>query len=233
MLDLRFVCDNIDYVSKKLALRNSNLDLTELSELASERRRLITTVETLKAEKNQASALVAQKKRNKENCDDIILAMKQKGEEIKELDARLAEVEARLTEIMYVIPNIVDDSLPVGKDDSDNLEIRRFSTPREFDFTLLSHWEIGESKKIFRPDQAGKITGTRFTVYHGIGARLERAVINYMLDTHNANGYEEVLPPFMVNKDSMLGTGQLPKFEEDMYAIKNTDFYLVPTAEVP
>ena len=130
MLDLRFVCDNIDYVSKKLALRNSNLDLTELSELASERRRLITTVETLKAEKNQASALVAQKKRNKENCDDIILAMKQKGEEIKELDARLAEVEARLTEIMYVIPNIVDDSLPVGKDDSDNLEIRRFSTPR-------------------------------------------------------------------------------------------------------
>lgn len=233
MLDLRFVCDNIDYVSKKLALRNSNLDLTELSELASERRRLITTVETLKAEKNQASALVAQKKRNKENCDDIILAMKQKGEEIKELDARLAEVEARLTEIMYVIPNIVDDSLPVGKDDSDNLEIRRFSTPREFDFEPLSHWEIGESKKIFRPDQAGKITGTRFTVYHGIGARLERAVINYMLDTHNANGYEEVLPPFMVNKDSMLGTGQLPKFEEDMYAIKNTDFYLVPTAEVP
>ena len=233
MLDLRFVCDNIDYVSKKLALRNSNLDLTELSELASERRRLITTVETLKAEKNQASALVAQKKRNKENCDDIILAMKQKGEEIKELDARLAEVEARLTEIMYVIPNIVDDSLPVGKDDSDNLEIRRFSTPREFDFTPLSHWEIGESKKIFRPDQAGKITGTRFTVYHGIGARLERAVINYMLDTHNANGYEEVLPPFMVNKESMLGTGQLPKFEEDMYAIKNTDFYLVPTAEVP
>ena len=233
MLDLRFVCDNIDLVKDKLAKRNSKLDLTELTELAAERRATIKKTETLKAEKNKASADIAAMKKNKQPCDDLIAAMKEKGEEIKKLDARLAEVEARLTEIMYVIPNLVDDSLPVGPDDSYNVEVRRYLQPTEFSFTPQAHWDIGEKYGWLNPQQAAKITGTRFTVYHGLGARLERAVINYMLDTHTANGYEEVLPPFMVNKDSMLGTGQLPKFEEDMYAVKNSAFYLVPTAEVP
>ena len=233
MLDLRFVCDNIELVKEKLAKRNSKLDLTNLTVLAAERRDTIKKTEALKAEKNQASAQIAVMKRNKMPCDELIASMKAKGEEIKKLDARLAEVEAELTEIMYVIPNLVDDSIPVGIDDRDNVEIRRHLEPTKFDFAPMSHWDIGEKYGILDPQQAAKITGARFTVYHGLGARLERAVINYMLDTHTAAGYEEVLPPFMVNRDSMYGTGQLPKFEEDMYAVKDSDFYLVPTAEVP
>ena len=233
MLDLKFVCENIDLVKEKLAKRNSKLDLTELVELAATRRATIKKTEALKAEKNQASAQIAVMKREKKPCDDLIASMKEKGEEIKKLDALLAETEEKLTEIMYVIPNLVDDSLPVGVDDRDNVEVRRYLTPTEFDFTPMAHWDIGEKYGWLNTQQAAKITGTRFTVYHGLAARLERAVINYMLDTHTAAGYEEVLPPFMVNKDSMLGTGQLPKFEEDMYAIKDSEFYLVPTAEVP
>ena len=233
MLDLRFVCDNIDLVKKKLQLRNSKLDLTELVSLADKRRSLIKDVEALKAQKNKVSAEIAVMKKNKTPCDDLIAEMRAQGEQIKAYETELSATEEKLSVIMYTIPNLVDDSVPYGVDDSDNPELRRFMSPTEFSFTPLSHWEIGEKKGIFNPQQAAKITGTRFTVYHGMGARLERAVINFMLDTHTSRGYEEILPPFMVNRDSMIGTGQLPKFEEDMYAIRNSDFYLVPTAEVP
>jgi seryl-tRNA synthetase len=159
--------------------------------------------------------------------------MKTKSDEIKALDARLAEIETRLTEIMYIIPNLIDDSVPYGLDDADNVEVRHYLEPTEFSYKPAAHWEIGEKFGILNTEEAAKITGARFTVYHGLGARLERACINFMLDTHTAHGYEEVLPPFMVNRDSMLGTGQLPKFEFDMYAIKDSDYFLVPTAEVP
>jgi seryl-tRNA synthetase len=159
--------------------------------------------------------------------------MKLKGEEIKVLDERLAVIEERLKELMLDIPNLVDDSVPYGLDSSDNVEVRRFLEPTKFSFEPKPHWEIGDDLKLLDALQAAKITGARFTVYHGLGARLERAIMNFMLDTHNQNGYAEVFTPFMVNKDSMIGTGQLPKFEEDMYAVKNTDYYLVPTAEVP
>lgn len=233
MLDLRFVCDNIDLVKKKLQLRNSKLDLTELVSLADKRRSLIKDVEALKAQKNKVSAEIAVMKKNKTPCDDLIAKMRAQGEQIKAYETELSATEEKLSVIMYTIPNLVDDSVPYGVDDSDNPELRRFMSPTEFSFTPLSHWEIGEKKGIFNPQQAAKITGARFTVYHGMGARLERAVINFMLDTHTSRGYEEILPPFMVNRDSMIGTGQLPKFEEDMYAIRNSDFYLIPTAEVP
>ncbi len=233
MLDLRFVCDNIDLVKKKLQLRNSKLDLSELVSLADKRRSLIKDVEALKAQKNKVSAEIAVMKKNKTPCDDLIAEMRALGEQIKTYETDLSATEEKLSVIMYTIPNLVDDSVPYGVDDSDNPELRRFMSPTEFSFTPLSHWEIGEKKGIFNPQQAAKITGARFTVYHGMGARLERAVINFMLDTHTSRGYEEILPPFMVNRDSMIGTGQLPKFEEDMYAIQNSDFYLVPTAEVP
>ncbi len=233
MLDLRFVCDNIDLVKKKLQLRNSKLDLSELVSLADKRRSLIKDVEALKARKNKVSAEIAVMKKNKTPCDDLIAEMRAQGEQIKAYETELSATEEKLSVIMYTIPNLVDDSVPYGVDDSDNPELRRFMSPTEFSFTPLSHWEIGEKKGIFNPQQAAKITGARFTVYHGMGARLERAVINFMLDTHTSRGYEEILPPFMVNRDSMIGTGQLPKFEEDMYAIRNSDFYLVPTAEVP
>lgn len=233
MLDLRFVCDNIDFVKEKLAKRNSQVDLTEVSALAIERRAIIKNVEALKAEKNQFSAKIAQMKRNKENCDDLLANMKGAGDEIKSLDDRLLIIEARLLELMYNIPNMVDDSVPYGVSDADNVEQRRFMEPTKFGFTPVAHWDLGDSLKLLNTQQAAKITGARFTVYHGYGAKLERSIYNFMLDTHTTRGYEEIFPPFMVNKDSMLGTGQLPKFEEDMYAIKNTDYYLIPTAEVP
>lgn len=233
MLDLRFVCDNIELVQEKLAKRNSKIDLTEVVELATERRASIKGVEMLKAEKNQVSAQIAIMKRNKQNCDDLIVSMKQKGEEIKVLDDRLMVIENRLKELMLVIPNLVDDSVPYGLDSNDNVEVRRYLEPTKFSFEPKPHWEIGDNLKLLDTTQAAKITGARFTVYHGFGARLERAIMNFMLDTHIQNGYSEVFTPFMVNKDSMIGTGQLPKFEEDMYAVKNTDYYLVPTAEVP
>lgn len=233
MLDLRFVCDNIELVQEKLAKRNSKIDLTEVVELATERRASIKGVEMLKAEKNQVSAQIAIMKRNKQNCDDLIVSMKQKGEEIKVLDDRLLVIENRLKELMLVIPNLVDDSVPYGLDSNDNVEVRRYLEPTKFSFEPKPHWEIGDNLKLLDTTQAAKITGARFTVYHGFGARLERAIMNFMLDTHTQNGYSEVFTPFMVNKDSMIGTGQLPKFEEDMYAVKNTDYYLVPTAEVP
>ncbi len=233
MLDLRFVCDNIELVKEKLAKRNSSLDISEVVELAEKRRNAIRTVEAKKAQKNKVSADIAVMKRNKQDCDDLIVEMRKLGDDIKALDSELSATEDRLKELMYTIPNLVDDSVPYGKDDGDNIEVRRFLEPTKFDFQPKTHWELGEEKGIFNFAQATKITGSRFTVYHGAAARLERAIINLMLDTHGASGYEEIQPPFMVNRDSMLGTGQLPKFEEDMYAIKNTDFYLVPTAEVP
>ncbi|MFA6865918.1 MAG: serine--tRNA ligase [Clostridia bacterium] len=233
MLDLKFVCANIDLVATKLKQRHSNLDLSIVVELSNKRRDAITKVETLKSERNKASSLIAVKKRNKEDCEDLILSMKSKGDEIKVLDTELNAIETELQEIMLTIPNIIDDSVPIGADDSDNVEVRKFGTPTKFDFEPIPHWDIGDNLKILNTAQASKITGARFTVYHGFGARLERAIVNFMLDTHYKSGYEEILPPFMVNRDSMIGTGQLPKFEEDMYAIKDSDFYLVPTAEVP
>lgn len=233
MLDLRFVCDNIELVREKLAKRNSNVDISEIVSLADERRSVIRGVETLKAEKNQVSSLIADMKRNKQNADDLIVKMKINNDEIKSLDEQLSSIEEKLSILMYNIPNLIDDSVPYGRDSDDNVEVRRFMEPTKFDFEPKPHWEIGDNLKILDVQQAAKITGARFTVYHGLGARLERAITNFMLDTHTANGYKEVFPPFMVNRDSMIGTGQLPKFEEDMYAIKNTDYYLVPTAEVP
>lgn len=233
MLDLRFVADNIDLVQKKLSQRNSSLDLSEVAQLSADRRRTIQQVEALKAEKNQVSAQIAVLKRNKQDADELIAKMRAQGESIKELDTLLADIEAKLTEYMYTIPNLIDDSVPIGKDSEENVEVRRNLKPREFGFEPKAHWDIGENLGLLNFQQAAKITGARFTVYHGLGARLERAVTNFMLDTHTSRGYNEVFPPFMVNRDSMVGTGQLPKFEEDMYAVAGTDYYLIPTAEVP
>ena len=159
--------------------------------------------------------------------------MKKDNEEIKKLDEMLSEVEPELKLALMSIPNIPHESVPVGPDDSANVEIRRVGTPSEVDFEPKAHWDIGANLGILDPATAAKITGTRFTVYRGLGSRLERAVTNFMLDTHTQNGYTEIFPPFMVNRDSMYGTGQLPKFEEDAFAVKNTNYFLVPTAEVP
>ena len=233
MLDIRYVCENLEQVKAALATRSGSYDPTPVYELDLKRRAILKEVEDLKAARNKASDQIAVMKRNKENADELIALMKEEGEKIKALDAQLTEIEAQLKDAILALPNIPSPTIPVGKDDSENQVVRTFLEPTKFDFEPKAHWDLGEALKIFDWQAAAKISGARFTVYKDQGARLERAVMNFMLDTHTAYGYTEVFPPFMVNRDSMIGTGQLPKFEEDMYAIKGTDYYLIPTAEVP
>lgn len=233
MLDLKYVCDNIEEVTAKLSGRSGKFPIAEVATLAAERVELIKQVESLKATKNSVSKEIAEIKRAKGNADAQIAEMQKLGEDIKQFDNKLDAVLEKLNELMLGIPNLPDSSVPVGKDSDDNLEIRKYGEPRTFNFEPKAHWDIGEDLDIFDWPRAGKITGARFTVYKSWGAKLERAIMNFMLDTHAQSGYTEVFPPFMVNRDSMVGTGQLPKFEEDMFAVKNTNYYLVPTAEVP
>ena len=233
MLDLKYVCENIDFVTEKLSHRSGKSPIGEVAPLAEKRVELIKKVEQLKATKNAVSKEIAEIKKNKGNADDKIAEMKELGEDIKKYDDELTEIVDKLNELMLAIPNIPDSSVPHGSDSDDNVEVRRYLEPTKFDFEPKAHWDLGLDLNIFDWERAGKITGARFTVYKNWGAKLERAIMNFMLDTHATSGYNEVFPPFMVNRDSMIGTGQLPKFEEDMYAVKGTDFYLVPTAEVP
>lgn len=233
MLDLKYVCENIDYVTEKLSHRSGKSPISEVAPLAEKRVELIKKVETLKATKNAVSKEIAEIKKNKGNADSKIAEMKELGEEIKKFDDELNEIVSKLNDLMLAIPNIPDDSVPYGSDSDENVEVRRFGEPTKFVFEPKAHWDLGLDLNLFDWERAGKITGARFTVYKNWGAKLERAIMNFMLDTHAQSGYTEVFPPFMVNRDSMIGTGQLPKFEEDMYAVKGTDYYLVPTAEVP
>ena len=230
MLDLKFVVENADKVKAAMKTRSGEYDVDAAVKLDARRREILREVEALKAERNRESAQIAELKKKKEDATDLIARMKAVGDKIKELDASLAPVEADLRMAMLSIPNIPDPTVPIGKDDTENVEIRRFLEPTKFDFEPKAHWDLGASLNILDPTTAAKITGARFTVYRGLGARLERAIWNFMLDTH---GFTEIFPPFMVNRDSMTGTGQLPKFEEDAYAVKNTDYFLIPTAEVP
>lgn len=233
MLDLKFVVENADKVKAAMKTRSGEYDVDAAVKLDARRREILREVEALKAERNRESAQIAELKKKKEDATDLIARMKAVGDKIKELDASLAPVEADLRMAMLSIPNIPDPTVPIGKDDTENVEIRRYLEPTKFDFEPKAHWDLGASLNILDPTTAAKITGARFTVYRGLGARLERAIWNFMLDTHTANGFTEIFPPFMVNRDSMTGTGQLPKFEEDAYAVKNTDYFLIPTAEVP
>ena len=231
MLDIRYVCENLEQVKAALATRSGSYDPTPVYELDLKRRAILKEVEDLKAARNKASDQIAVMKRNKENADELIALMKEEGEKIKALDAQLTEIEAQLKDAILALPNIPSPTIPVGKDDSENQVVRTFLEPTKFDFEPKAHWDLGEALKIFDWQAAAKISGARFTVYKDQGARLERAVMNFMLDTHTANGYTEVFPPFMVNRDSMIGTGQLPKFEDDAYHVSGDNF-LIPTAEV-
>ena len=233
MLDLKFVVENADKVKAAIKTRSGEYDVDAAVRLDARRKEILREVEVLKAERNRESAQIAELKKKKEDATELIAKMKAVGDKIKELDAALVPVEADLRMAMLSIPNIPDPTVPIGKDDTENVEIRRFLEPTKFDFEPKAHWDLGTSLNILDPITAAKITGARFTVYRGLGARLERAIWNFMLDTHTANGFTEIFPPFMVNRDSMTGTGQLPKFEEDAYAVKNTDYFLIPTAEVP
>ena len=233
MLDTKFVVDNLQYVKDKLSTRSGKYDVDIIAALDSKRKNIIKDVESLKAKRNEVSKQIEFLKKSRQDADSLISEMRSENERIKALDGELNETDLLLRDAMLSIPNIPDDSVPSGKDDKDNKVMRFFGKPTEFDFTPVPHWDIGENLDILDFNRAAKITGARFTVYKDLGAKLERSVMNFMLDTHTANGYKEVFTPFMVNRESMIGTGQLPKFEEDMFAIKDTSYYLIPTAEVP
>ncbi|RNC28965.1 MAG: Serine--tRNA ligase [Candidatus Dichloromethanomonas elyunquensis] len=233
MLDLKFVRSKPDIVKEALAKRHSDINLDDFLSQEEKRRLILFDVENLKAERNKVSEEVARLKKSGQNAEDLILKMRDVGQKIKEMDDSLNEIEQKMQDVLYLIPNLPHESVPVGKDENDNIEIRKWGTPKDFHFTPLPHFEIGEKHDILDFGRAGKVTGARFTFYKGLGARLERALINFMLDRHSQKGYTEIFPPFMVNRQSMFGTGQLPKFEQEAFKIEGTDYFLIPTAEVP
>lgn len=234
MLDIKFVRENLDAVQTMLNNRQNKLSLDGFKELEEKRRAILSEVEVLKNQRNTVSKQVGQMKKNGENTDAVFAEMRQVGEKIDAMDAELKQVENELRSIMLSIPNMPKDDVPVGVDENDNPEVRRFMEPTRFDFEPKAHWDIGEALDIIDAERAAKVTGARFTFYKGMGARLERALINFMMDLHaNKHGYTEMLAPCMVNTNSMIGTGQLPKFAEDMFKVEGTDYYMVPTAEVP
>ncbi len=234
MLDIKFVRENPQLVEQAIKNRGGDLSLDGFISMEKQRRELLTEVETLKNKRNTASKEISVLKKNKQNADDLIAEMKQIGDTITELDAKVKDIDAEIRGILLGIANVPHESVPVGKDEDDNPEVRRWGTPRQFDFPIRAHWDIGEDLGILDFERAAKVTGARFTFYKGLGARLERALINFMLDLHTEKqGYTEMLTPLMVNTASATGTGQLPKFAEDMFKLDGLDYYLIPTAEVP
>jgi seryl-tRNA synthetase len=236
MLDLNYVRENLDLVARRLALRGPNAaaGLDRFRELDAERRRSLTEVETLRNRRNTASDEIARLKKNKQDASALIAEMKQVSDRIKELDERAKKLDADLHELLAGLPNVPHESAPAGSTPEDNPEVRRWGTRPEFSFPPKPHWELGEALGILDFERAAKIAGARFAVYWDLGAKLERALQNFMLDVHTRqNGYTEVLPPFIVNSGALFGTGQLPKFAGDLFKLEGHDFWLVPTAEVP
>lgn len=234
MLDLKRIRTDFEAVSAQLATRGVSKDtLEELKALDQKRRDLLVTSEEAKAKRNTASAAIAQAKRNKEDASQQIAAMQELSATIKGIDKELAELDEAVQSIITTLPNIPAKDVPVGADEDENVEVRRWGTPRSFDFDVKAHWDLGEDLGILDWERGAKVTGSRFLFYKGLGARLERALYNFMLDEHAKEGYTEVIPPYMVNHDSMFGTGQYPKFKEDTFELADTNFVLIPTAEVP
>lgn len=232
MLDLKFVRENIETVQENLDRRHTTGDLTSFVKFYDERRAIIQEVEQLKAVRNAVTAEISQLKRNKENADDKIAEMQRVGDEIGALDTKLRDVETELQQVALMLPNMCDASVPVGADENENIEQRRWGAPRSFDFDVKAHWDLGESLGILDFERAAKESGARFTIYKGIGARLERALINFMLDMHGSAGFTEMMTPYIVTRETLTNTGQLPKFAEDMYKVEGENYFLIPTAEV-
>jgi len=234
MLDLRFVRKNIDLVRDALAKRGSDLDVNVFLELDEKRRTILADLEQLNAQRNQLTAEVSRRKKAKEDASEVIVEVKKLSERIKVLDEALEDVQTRIQDWLIRLPNIPHPSVPVGKDESENQVVKTWGEKPSFSFTPRPHWEIGEKLGILDFKRAAKITGSRFVVYKGLGAALERALINFMLDLHkDKHHYIEIRPPALVNRESMLGTGQLPKFEDDLFATEEGELFLIPTAEVP
>jgi seryl-tRNA synthetase len=234
VLDLKYVRGNIDKIQQMVTQRNMGLDVSEFVRLDEERRRMLGEVENLKAQRNQVNQQITELKKAKQDASALIDQVKGCSTRIKELDPLTAQAEQAVHNFLLTIPNIPHESVPVGKSEEDNPEAKRWGDPPQFDFEPLNHWDIGENLGIMDFAAAAKITGSRFVLLKGAASRLERALINYMLDLHTTkHGYTEVLPPFMCNADSMTGTGQLPKFADDLFKLEGWNYYLVPTAEVP
>lgn len=235
MLDIKVLRANFAEVKEKLQHRGEDLtDLGKFEDLDQRRRDLIVEAEQLKSKRNEVSQQVATLKREKADADHLIVEMREVGDRIKVLDEELRSVEETLDLLLMSIPNIPHESVPIGETEDENVEIRKWGQVREFEFEAKPHWDVADNLGILDFERAGKVTGSRFVFYKGLGARLERALMNFMLDLHvDEHGYKEILPPYMVNRASMMGTGQLPKFEEDAFLIESEDYFLIPTAEVP
>lgn len=234
MLDIKLIRSDPDRVKEAMRKRRKDIDVDALLALDAERRELIFQTEQKKAEQNAENKMIPQYKKEGKDVSAIFADLKRIAAEIKANDQKIAELDAEIQNRMLSMPNIPNDLVPEGEDDTQNPEIRRYGEPRTFDFEPLAHWDIGKALRILDPDTAAKVTGARFHFYRGAGARLERAVYNFYLNYHTEkNGYTEIFPPYMVNRASMTGTGQLPKFEEDAFRVANMDYFLIPTAEVP
>jgi len=236
MLDIKLIRENPEMIREKLSSRSGNVErlLDTLLEADEKRRRNLAEAEQLKCQRNIASEEIGRRKKQGSSADDLLKEMKETSEKIKNLDGALREIEDTIKAAILLIPNIPQDTVPTGKNEQDNVEVKKWGNPCEMAFEPKPHWDVGEALGILDFERAAKITGARFCLYKGAGARLERALINFMLDLHTKkHGYQEILPPFMVNSASMTGTGQLPKFEEDLFKCNGTDYYLIPTAEVP
>lgn len=234
MLDMRFVRNNPQIVQEALLRRGSKVTLDEFLKLEEQRREKLFMVEQMKNRRNTVSEEIGKLKKAGQNVPDMVLEMRDLSREIKEKDEEVKALEARLQNILLDIPNIPHESVPTGSSEADNPVMRTWGEPRSFEFAPKPHWDLGEALDIIDFERGSKVTGARFVFYKGLGARLERAVFNFMLDLHTSqHHYKEIFPPFVVNGDSMVGTGQLPKFAEDMFKIEGSDYYLIPTAEVP
>ncbi len=233
MLDIREIRTNPEEVRRKLGRRKNSYNIDGIIALDEKRRKILIDVEELKAKKNKVSEEVAKLKKAKENAENLILEMRTVSEKIKEDDDKVREIDEELSNLLLAIPNMPNDSTPDGATDADNVEIRKWGEPTKFEYEPKPHWTIGEDLGILDFATAAKVTGARFTFYKALGARLERALINFFLNTHIESGYVEIFPPYMVHRRSMQGTGQLPKFEEDAFKVAGTDYFLIPTAEVP
>ncbi|MCR8851136.1 serine--tRNA ligase [Rossellomorea sp. SC111] len=235
MLDIKYLRNNLEDVKARLQHRGENLeDFDKFEELDKRRRELLVESEDLKSKRNEVSQQIAELKKEKKDAQDMILEMREVGAMVKKLDDELRGIEEELERILLSIPNIPHETVPVGETEDDNIEARKWGEVREFDFEAQPHWDVATNLGILDFERAGKVTGSRFVFYKGLGARLERALINFMMDLHmDEHGYTEMIPPFLVNRASMTGTGQLPKFEEDAFRIESEDYFLVPTAEVP
>ncbi len=233
MLDAKLLREDFDYVQQTINKRNGNYDLSKFNELDKKRLELIQKIEQLKSEKNKVSSEIPKMKKEGHDVSSILEEMKKLSETIKEMDTPLKKVELELNEFLLSYPNLPHESVVKGDTDEDNIEIRKVGEVTSFSFEPKPHWEIGEELNILDPTTAGKVTGARFNFTRGLGAKLERAVYNFMLDTHSESGYTEIISPYIVNEESLYGTGQLPKFKEDLFKLENTNYYLIPTAEVP